>query len=115
MSVYENIRFSHHFDGEEYLKILKKEFGAREHPAQADCFLIGNPEIPFYKPRQQADYVSILGFNYAPLSSLLIQAIIDHPELVPDDVFICWTQEQDLIIEKTAGELRSGNIFVSDL
>ena len=115
MSIYENIRFSQPFDAEEYLDILKNEFGAKEHPAQANCFLIGNPELPFYEPRQQADYGSVLGFNYAPLSSLLIQAIIDHPELVPDDGNICWTQEQDLIMEKTTGELRSGNIFVSDL
>jgi hypothetical protein len=115
MSIYENIRISYPFNAEKYLDNLKKELGAREHPAQADCFLIGNPELPFYKPRKHADYVSILGFNYAPLSVLLIQAIIDHTELVPDDVLICWTQEQDLILEKTVGELRSGNIFVSDL
>jgi hypothetical protein len=115
MSVRENIEIFHPFDTKTYTEILKSEYGARDHPAQPGSFLIDDPELPFYEPKTLEDHVSILGFNYALLSNLLIQAIIDHQELVPDDVLIRWTQEQDLVMEKTAGELRSANKSNNDL
>jgi hypothetical protein len=111
MSVRENIEIFHQFDTKTYLEILKDEYGAREHPAQPGSFLIDDPELPFYGPREADDHISILGFNYALLSNLLIQAIIDHPEMVPDEALVRWTQEQDLVLEKTAGQLRSGDIY----
>jgi hypothetical protein len=111
MSVRENIEIFHPLDTKTYLEILKDEYGARDHPSQPDSYLIDNPGTPFYEPKEIDDHVSILGFNYALLSNLLIQAIIGHPELVPDEVLIRWTQEQDLVLENTAGELRSGDIF----
>ena len=113
MSVRENIEASPPFDSKTYLDILKTEYGAKEHPEQPGSYLIGDPELPFYEPREFEDHVSVLGFNYALLSNLLIQAIIDHPELVPDETRIRWTQEQDLVMEKTAGELRHGDLFVN--
>ena len=60
----------------------------------------------FYEPKEMDDHISILGFNYALLSNLLIQAIIDHQELVPGEALVRRTQEQDLVLEKTLGELR---------
>lgn len=106
MSVVENIQFFHRFDPKTYLEILKSEYGAKENPAQYGTYLIDDPELPFYQPEEIDGYVSVLGFNYYLLSSLLIQAIVDHPELVPDAALVRWTQEQDLVLEKTLGELR---------
>jgi|APSaa5957512622_1039677.scaffolds.fasta_scaffold38236_2 hypothetical protein len=105
MSLKENIQFFHQFDPDAYLTILLGEYAAREHPSQPDAFLID--ELPFYKPEQIEDHVSILSFNYAPLSSILINALVNHPELVPNDVLICWTIEQELLLETTMGEVRS--------
>ena len=105
MSIRENIQFFHHVDIEKYLQVLKTEYSAQEHPTQPNSFLIENGP-PFYKPQQIEDHVSILGFNNIPLSEHLLQALIDHPELAPDDVIVRWTQEQDLILEATLGELR---------
>lgn len=106
MSVRENIQFFHPFDTKTYLDILKTEYGAKENPAQFGTYLIDDPELPFYEPKEIDAHISVLGFNYFLLSSLLIQAIVDHPELVPDEALVRWTQEQDLVLEKTAGELR---------
>jgi hypothetical protein len=114
MSVRENIEASPPFDTKTYLEILKNEYRAREHPEQPGSYLIGNPDLPFYEPKQFGDHVTVLGFNYALLSNLLLQAIIDHPELVPDETRIRWSQEQDLVMEKTAGELRKGDLFVNE-
>ena len=105
MSVKENIQFFPQFDTDSYLKILKDECGAIEHPTQTDCYLIDG--LPFYKPKQIEDHVSVLGFNYAPLSDQLIQALNDHPELASDDVHVVWTIEQDLILETTMEKVRS--------
>ena len=106
MSIHENIEIFHPLDVDEYLRVLKKDFNAHEHPAQPDSFLVGEPGLPFYKPKQMEDHVSVLSFNKVPLSDLLIEALIDHPELVPDEVIIRWTQEQELIVETTMGDLR---------
>ena len=107
MSIRENIQFFHPFGVEEYLDILKKEYGARDHPIKTECLLIGDPELPFYKPRKQEDYISVMSFNYSPLSELLVKALIDHPELAPDETVIRWTIEQDVILEETLGCLRN--------
>ena len=105
MSIHENIQFFHHVNIGEYLDILRVEFDAKEHPAQQGAYLLEG--LPFYEPRQSEFYVHILGFNYAPLSSLLITALINHPELAPEDTFVQWTAEQELIVEGTIVELRS--------
>lgn len=107
MSIRENIQIFHKLDIEEYLEILEKEYGAREHPIQANSHLIDDPKLPFYQPTQCDEHVFIMSFNYAPLSSLLIQALIDHPELIPQNALVRWTAEQELILENAIGELRS--------
>ena len=105
MSVRENIQIFHQFDVETYLEILKTEHGAEDHPSQSGCYLLD--DLPFYKPKQTDEYIFVLGFNYAPLPGLLIDALANHPELVPDDVSIHWTIEQDLLLDTTMGEIRS--------
>ena len=106
MSIRENIQFFHHVNIEKYMNVLRTKYGVKDHPAQENSFLIENGP-PFYKPQQIEDHVSILGFNNTPLPDFLLQALIDHPELAPDDVIIRWTQEQDMVLEATLGELRS--------
>lgn len=108
MSVRENIQFFHQFDLDTYLEILKADYGAREHPTQSGCYLID--ELPFYEPKWIEDHVTVLSFNYVPLSSLLIAALVNHPELVPDEMLICWTIEQELLLDTTIGEIRSKDL-----
>lgn len=108
MSLRENIQFFHQIDADKYLDVLRVEHNAQDHPSQPGSFLIDETQ-PFYAPQQIEDHLSILGFNYIPLPDQLIQAIIDHPELAPDDTLIRWTQEQDLILEATLGELRKSD------
>jgi hypothetical protein len=105
MSLKENIQFFHQFDPDAYLTILLGEYAASEHPSQPNAYLI--EELPFYKPEQIEDHISILSFNHAPLPSILINALVNHPELVPDEVLISWTLEQDLLFETTMGEIRN--------
>jgi hypothetical protein len=105
MSLKENIQFFHQFDPDAYLTILLGEYAAKEHPSQPDAYLV--EELPFYKPEQIDDHVSVLSFNYVPLPSILINALVNYPELVPDEVLICWTIEQDLLLETTMGEVRN--------
>ena len=104
MSVREDIQFFHRFDVETYLGILKTEQGAKECPDIPGCYLIEN--LPFYKPTQADEYVFVLGFDLVPLSGLLIEALANHPELVPDEVMVCWLIEQDLLLETTMGDVR---------
>ena len=106
MSIRENIEIFHQFDIETYLSVLENEFGVRSHPAQPGCYLIDEPGLPFCRPQQMEDHVSILGFNKVPLSDTLLQALIEHPEIIPDRAVVRWTQEQELIIETTIGDLR---------
>ena len=108
MSVRENIQIFHQFDIDTYLEILKSENGAKEHPNQPGCYLVG--ELPFYKPKQSDEYIFILGFNLVPLPGLVIDALANHPELVPDDVSIRWTIEQDLLLDTTMGEIRNKDL-----
>ena len=109
MTIRENIQFFHPVGAEKYMNVLKEKHGAQDHPSQPDsCLMEG--EQPFYKPQQFEDHLSILGFNYIPLSEQLILALIKHPELAPDDTFVRWTQEQDLILEATLGKLRQSDL-----
>jgi hypothetical protein len=85
MSFRENIQVYSRLDIPRYLLVLQTEHGARPHPNETGSFLIDAPESPFCRPEQHGDHTAILGFNYAPLSSLLILALINHPELAPAD------------------------------
>ena len=104
MSVRENIELYGLPDEEEYVKVLTSEFGAAKHPNQADSYMLEG--LPFHAPRPADDHLSILSFNNAPLLDSLIEALVDHHELFPDDILVRWTQEQDLIFEATLGQLR---------
>jgi len=108
MTVRENIQIFHQFDVETYLEILKTEQGAKDHPGQPGCYLVD--DLPFYKPKQADEYVFVLGFNCVALPGLLIEALASHPELVPDEVLIRWTIEQDLLLDTTMGEIRSKDL-----
>ena len=110
MSVREVIRFFHQFNPEEYLSILKGERGAIDHPSQPDAYMVD--DLPFYKPIQKSDYLYVLGFNKVPLPDVLIGAMINYPELVPDEVLIFWTIEQELLLETTMGEVRGKAVDV---
>lgn len=104
MSVRENIELYHPINLEEYARILREEFGSQPHPTQEGALLLDG--LPLYVPKWFQDHVSILGFNEIPLPGLLIRTLVDHPELVPDKALIRWTQEQDVILECTLGQLR---------
>ena len=100
MSIRENIQVFHHFDPDEYLEILSSEYNVQPHPSQKSAFIID--DVPFYAPNIREDHVFILGFNMVPLSPALIQVLVNHvnhPELVPRNTLVLWTQEQDLIFE----------------
>jgi len=104
MSIRENIELFCNLDLTKYLEVLNQEFEAQTHPTQADAFIVEG--IPFYTPKVQDDHISVLGFNKIPLPYPLLRALIEHPELAPDDTVVRWTQEQGLILESTLGELR---------
>ena len=104
MSIRENIQFFHRVDPNEYLRVLIDEYKAQPHPHQPGAFLVDG--LPFYPPQQAKEHTFILGFNMAPLSQTLIRALIGHPELVPDQVFVRWMQEQDLVAEGTLEDFR---------
>jgi hypothetical protein len=110
MSVREVIRFFHQFDSEEYLSILKTERGAVDHPSQPDAYMVD--DLPFYRPIEKTEFVYVLSFNRVPLSGILIEALVNHPEVVPDDVLIFWTIEQELLLETTMGEVRGNKVQV---
>ena len=97
MGIRENIQLFHPIDIDRYLDILIRKYGVEKHPQQDGAYLIDG--LPFYKPQLAEGYVFILGFNMAPLSYVLIQALVDCPELAPGDTRILWTQEQDLIVD----------------
>ena len=106
MSLRENIQIFHQIDPKKYLDVLKEDHNIQDHSSQSGGLLIDETQ-PFYPPQQINDHISILGFTYTPLPVELIQALIDHPELAPDATLVRWTQEQDLILEITLGELRT--------
>src|SRR5687767_13864186 len=99
MSIKENLELYCKLDIENYIQILRDELNAQDHPNQTNAYLLDR--LPFYRPKQMEDHISILGFNNIPLPISLIQALIDHPELAQDSVVIRWIQEQDLILENT--------------
>lgn len=107
MSVREIIRFFHQCSPNEYLSILKRERGMVDHPSQPDAFVVDN--LPFYKPIQKSDYLYILSFNKIPLPSALIEAMVNYPELIPDEILIYWTIEQELLLAASMGEVRRKN------
>ncbi len=104
MSVKENIQFFYRFNIEAYLILLQEEQCAIQHPSEPGAYIVEN--MPFYQPKQIENHVSVLGFNYFPLSSALITVLATHPEIVPDEVLVCWTAEQDLIWKGTMRKVR---------
>jgi len=103
VSLKENIELYGKLDVPKYLETLN----AQPHPDQENAYLVDDQ--PFYKPKELEDHISILGFNMIPLPFSLIQILINHPELISDDVVVNWTQEQDLILRDTIGNLRKHN------
>jgi hypothetical protein len=97
MGIRENIQIFHAIDIDRYLDILIRKYRSEKHPRQDGAYLIDG--LPFYKPLPAEGYVFILGFNMAPLSYVLIQALADYPELAPGDTRVLWTQEQDLVMD----------------
>jgi len=90
---------------EKFLEVLQREFGARPHPNEPGAYLVGQPPLPFHRPRIVKDHLSILSFNYWPLPISLIEALVNHPELVPESTKVLWAAEQDLIVEGTLRDL----------
>ena len=105
MSFLESIEVFCDVDVARYVSVLQYEFGARPNPHQANTFLIDDPPIPFYKPRQFDNHLSVIGFNHAPLSSLLILALIDHPELAPPETIVRWSADQEVVAQGSLAEL----------
>ncbi len=105
MSIIENIEVFHRVDVDRYLIVLLNEFGARPNPNQRGTFLIDDPPLPFYRPRQFDNRLSVLGFNYTPLSSLLILALIDHSDLAPAGTIVRWSAEQEIVAQGSLSEL----------
>ena len=105
MSYRECIQVFHPVDVQAYLATLRAEFGALPHPHEADAFLIDNPPLPFYQPQILVDHLSILSFNYWPLSISLIEALLKHPELAPTNTQVLWTAEQDLVVAGTLAQV----------
>ena len=105
MSQYECIEVFHPVNLDRYLWVLVLQFGVRYHPEEVRAFLIDDPPLPFYRPKRFDNKLSILGFNYTPLSSLLILALIDHPELAPATTIVRWMDEQEVIAQGTLADL----------
>jgi len=109
MTTRENIQIFHQVDVDTYLDVLKTEHGAEDHPTQPGYCLVD--DLPFYKPKQVEEHVSVLGFNLVPLPGVLLDALANHSELVPDDALIVWTIEQELLLETTMGNIRNSSEF----
>lgn len=86
MSIRENIEIYHPLDLDQFLEVLKRDDGVVEHPSQAGALIADN--LPFYSPRISEDHVAVLGFNKIPLPDTIIQSLVDHPGLAPDDTII---------------------------
>lgn len=104
MSVIEEIVFFHRFDPQTYLEILKSERNATVHPSQPGAYMV--EDLPFYSPKLEDEYVFVLGFNHTPLSGALVEALANHPELVPDEVEVKWMVEQDEFLTTTMAQVR---------
>ncbi len=94
MSVRENIELHGGIDNEPHLQILRKEYGAAPHPVENRAYILGG--LPFHSPSRSRYHLSILSFIDLPLPDALLEALIKHPELFPDQVLIRWAQEQHL-------------------
>ena len=105
MSMYECIWVDHLVDVEKYLAVLKEEFGAQDNPHQAGTYLIGDPALPFYKPRLINEQLAITGFNGVALSPDLLRALAAHPDLAPPTARVHWTFEQELLTHGTLESL----------
>ncbi len=105
MSIRENLELYGLEAPDTYFRVLTGEFGATAHPTQANAYL--SEGLPFYAPRMGEDHVTVLGFNGLPLPYSLVNALIVHPELFSDEILVRWTQEQDLVLEATLGQLRA--------
>ncbi len=104
MSVRENIELYGGIDDERYLHTLTVEYGAVPHPNENRAYVVEG--LPFHETQVVQDHLSVLSFNNLPLPDAILEALVLHPELFPDDVLVRWTQEQDLILEATLGQLR---------
>lgn len=63
-------------------------------------------DLPFYKPQEVDENISVVGFNHVPLPDTLIWALANYPELVPDSTLVSWLIEEDVFLESTMGEIR---------
>jgi len=106
MSVIESIWISHEVDVESYLTVLQAEFGAVAHPKEAESFLIGDPPSLFRRPVHFEGWTYITGFDNQPLSDVLLDALVQHPELAPERTRVNWTVEQDRLFTGTLAEVR---------
>ncbi len=105
MSYRESIHIFHPIDIDRYLQVLMLQFNAQPHPEELTAYQIDTPPLPFYRPQPFENYLSILGFNYIPLSSLLILVLIEHPELAPSTTVVRWVAEQEIITQGTLEDL----------
>ncbi len=89
MSVRENLELYGLQNSTHYVEVLSGEYGATKHPNQENAYVLEHR--PFYAPRHADDHISILSFNNGPLPDSLIEALVDHPEVFPDDIIIRWS------------------------
>ncbi len=99
MSVRENSELHGLKNAEKLTEVLSDEIGAVKHPNQENALIL--QDGPLYTLRLAGDHISILSFNNLPLPHSLIEMLVDHPELFPDDTLIRWTEEQAVILEAT--------------
>ena len=98
MSVRETIRVAYPVNVERYVNVLKAEYGMKENVDEPESYLIGDPPLPFYKPLPMKDRsIAITGFNYKPLSALLVISLANHPDLVSAHSELSWSIEQELL------------------
>ena len=86
--------------------MLQTEFGAQANPDEEGSYLIGDPPLPFYRPEHFEGHTYISGFNYRPLSEVLVIALAQHPELAPKLTRVSWTTEQEGLFIGTLAEVR---------
>jgi hypothetical protein len=106
MSVRENIELFGLSSADQPAEVLNAKLGASKHPRQDNAYILEN--CPFHAPRQLEDHISIPSFNSLPIPDSLMDASVVHPELFSTDIAVRWTQEQDLMLGATLGELRRG-------
>ncbi len=110
MSVRETIWFFGQFDADKYVELLNTECSAIAHPGEPCAYIAAN--LPFYEPVQADEFTVVVGFNKTPLPGVLIDILVEHPELVSDDTIVLWLVEQEVIAETTIGGLRNKNVEI---